>query len=400
MLVVDQPRTAGVGTRLRVTTRLAGAAVDELWFEVPRHVEDMVTRRSDPFAVALVLPAMRLGVDLHLHGVVTDELLLRLNHEYQHLHRSAFPQYRAITVTSDDVAPPEAAGPGVAAGFSGGVDSYALLHDYFLDEDCPPSLRVTHWLFNNVGSHGAGKADALFTRRLSDVRHALEPTRLPVIDVDSNVDAAYQLGRRHGHTAFLQTHTARNAAVAHLLAPGLGLWLYASSSHYRHMHVRPSSTSSPSESIGLQLLSTSSLQLRSVGGEYTRVDKTRVMADVPDAVNHLDVCIREEFDAPSTNCSACFKCLRTIYALELLGLAPPFFAAGTFDYRTYAEAKEDYEVTLLTPEAAPLEREIRQLAGEVGHSFSLRSRARAVLARMQAKVRRMVSLPIRPLRRR
>lgn len=378
MLIVEPPVGLDRGGRHRVEAGLTGAAADSLWFDLPTPFADMVSTRSDAFAVALVLPAMRLGVDLHVGGVVTDELLYRINHEYQHLHRGVFPQYRPIRVTSDETAPAEAGGGGVAAGFSCGVDSYALLHDYVLDEECPPPLRVTHWLFNDVGSHGEGRSDALFDRRLRGVRDAVAPFGMPVIDVDSNLDESFGLGRGYGHTAFLQTHTVRNASVAHLLAPGLRTWLYASSVEYDHMHAGPGHSSSPSEAIALQLLSHSQLQLRSVGGEHTRVDKTRIMAGVPDAEHHLDVCVRERSEAASTNCSSCFKCLRTIYTLDVLGLANPFFAAGTFDRDVYLAAKRDYEVSLLVPGNAPLEREVLRLSREAGRTFDLAQQARAV----------------------
>lgn len=400
MLVASEPRVDKAGNRHRVSVRLAGAATDSLWFDVHEDFSEMVSARSDSFAVALLIPAMRVGQDLHLGGIVTDELLYALNHELQPLYTSIFPMYKQVRVTAAS-APAAPAGAGVAAGFSAGIDSYALLHDHFLAPDCPPSLRVTHWLFNDVGSHGSGDVQDTFARRLEGAKRALrEVGDFPFVDVGSNVDDAFQLGPNNTHVAFQQTQTVRNASVAHFLAPGIHSWLYASSVRYSDMHGGRSPGSSTSEPLSLPMLSTSSLTLSSVGGQYARTDKTRITAKVPGAVEHLDVCVMQSWDSDARNCSRCSKCLRTIYTLELLGLADPFFTAKTFDRSVYRGARHSFETSLLARRDGVLEREILELAADRGYSFSsaarVRGRGRAAALGTRSRARALAQRLMRP----
>jgi hypothetical protein len=149
--------------------------------------EDLLSPRADHVAVALLLPAMRYGRDLHVGGTVTDSLLHRLNHDLQSLVRAVHPEYQAIAVTADDALP---AGPpphGVVTGFSGGVDSFATLMEYSLAADIPAALRVTHLVNNNVGAHGDG-GDALWATRWRALAPMAAELGLPFIRVDSNLD--------------------------------------------------------------------------------------------------------------------------------------------------------------------------------------------------------------------
>ena len=52
----------------------------------------------------------------------------------------------------------------------------------------------------------------------------------------------------------------------------------------------------------------------------SRLDKTRAIATRPDVLANLRVC----WDQPNDNCGTCLKCLRTMAALRLCGVAGPF----------------------------------------------------------------------------
>ncbi|WP_134772048.1 hypothetical protein [Ornithinimicrobium flavum] len=126
-----------------------------LYFDVPQEFAHMVSSTVDHFALALVLPAMRSGQDLHLEGPLTDELLFNLNGPVQAWIRSILPIYKQVRVSAAWVQTPGSPPTGVATGFSAGVDSFSALGDYFFGADVPKTLRVTHLLFNNVGSQDA-----------------------------------------------------------------------------------------------------------------------------------------------------------------------------------------------------------------------------------------------------
>ena len=129
----------------------------------------MASDRADWAAVALLMPAMRAGQDLHVGGVMTDVLLHQMNGDLQVLLGWLQPGCAQIRVSADDTRPARAAPPAVAMGFSGGVDSFDALREYFLEPDVPDALRVTHLLNNNVGAHGTDGA-ALWNTRLGGWR--------------------------------------------------------------------------------------------------------------------------------------------------------------------------------------------------------------------------------------
>jgi hypothetical protein len=113
--------------------------------------------------------------------------------------------------------------------------------------------------------------------------------------VNSNVDAFY--GKGLGNQ---QTHTLRNASVALLLQGGIGRYLYASSYNFKNVFVGATYSMAYSDTIALPLLSTEVLDAISVGSEYTRIEKTLRVAEIPDSYGTLDVCVSPK---KAGNCS-------------------------------------------------------------------------------------------------
>ena len=348
--------------------------VDEaapLWFSVGAEHEDLLSARADHVAVALLLPAMRYGRDLHVGGTVTDSLLHRLNHDLQSLVRAVHPDYRAIAVTADDAVP---AGPpphGVMTGFSGGVDSFATLMEYFLATDIPEGLRVTHLVNNNVGAHGVG-GDALWEARWRALAPVPAELGLPFIRVDSNLDAHYpQMG-------FMETVTLRNAAAAHLLGGGMGRSYHASEGTYRNVRMPP-----PAGDIGLAgamtfpLLSTPALVLESTGSGRSRIERTLALVGMPYA-QYLDVCVDADPRRP-TNCSRCWKCMRTMLTLDIAGELDAFVPA-VFRREPYLERRSDYYVELLASEE-PNDIELVGFGDAMGWRWGASARPRAAALR-------------------
>jgi hypothetical protein len=127
------------------------------------------------------------------------------------------------------------------------------------------------------------------------------------------------------------------------------------------------------------LLSTGSLDMVAAGSQYTRVEKTRLVAAVPQADRWLNVCARESLDG--RNCGRCTKCWRTLYTLEMLGLIGQFGAA--FDMARWEGERNRYVVTQLLAggRQRPLTAEILAYAREHGHRFTPRQRLMALLLR-------------------
>jgi hypothetical protein len=367
-MVTLPPRVDESERKVRVTAQLADG--EALWFEVDADHRALLGDRADHVALALLMPAMRAGRPLHIGGVVTDVLLHQLNHDVQALLASINHEMKRVWVTADVLAPPAPAAAGVATGFSGGVDSFAVLSEFLLDEDVPQSVRITHLLNNNVGAHGPD-GSALWHRRSDRLRAFAREVDLPFVMVDSNLDAHYPL------IGFSNSVTMRNAAVAHLLGGGIGRLHYASSNAYKDVRVRRTGDIALVDTLALPVLSTPSVMLTSSGSGLTRVDKTLALIGRPEA-RHLDVCISSEVSGP-VNCSRCWKCVRTMLTLEIAGHLEEF-CPEPFLMEPYLARRDGYMVELLSADSA-LAGEVIDFAAERGWRWSSRTRTDAAVMR-------------------
>jgi hypothetical protein len=313
----------------------------------------MLSDRADAALIALTLPAMSLGAQIQVEGVVTDELAFAYD-DVQALY-AATGRGESRPVTFSHTAPATPRATGVATGFSAGIDSFAVLAEHHYASRIPDSQRVTHLLFNNVGSQGGGqRAVDLGSARLTRIEHAAHQIGLPLIDVTSNLDDFY-----HWPLWFFRTHTPRNASVAHLLSCGVGTFFYASAFDYSEIRVEANANDTArSDPIALPLLSTSALTLRASGTRHRRVEKTAVVADIPLSWQYLDVC--SDLDSRGgEQCSNCMKCRRTLMALDVLGVVERY--RDIFDLDHWRSIRDHYLWEVMTAKADPHKVELRDL---------------------------------------
>lgn len=257
-----------------------------LWYSVPTQYGAFFSDLCDGPVVGLLVSAMLSKEDIFVDGLLSDRLYHNVSGPYQALLMEMIPSLHAVKVFPRGLVRRGERPSGVATGFSAGVDSFSVVADYYLS-DIPPSLRLTHILFNNVGSHGGG-GEQLFDQRYRRVARCADRLGLPLIKVNSNLDGFY-----NELLHFERTHTLRNASVALTLQGGIGRFFYASAFSYPDLKVAPSVTMAHSDAIALPLLSTDSLDMMSAGSEKTRVEKTVGLADFPLTHDSLDVCLRE-----------------------------------------------------------------------------------------------------------
>lgn len=299
-------------TREGITYQVKLTATDypgKLWYEVRGPYQDFVSGTSDAALAALLIPAMQRGEDIYLEGEVCSSLLFEANNDLQALFRIFHPKLKPIRIQAEGVYNHSQMAENVATGFSGGIDSFFTLSEHFYREDVAPEYRITHLLYNNVGSHGGG-GQRLWAERYQRLKRLPEKLGLPFIAVNSNQQEFYPT------FSFIQTHTPRDASVGLLLQKGIGKYLYSSSINYPHLKLSPQKAITFSDSIILPKLSTSSIRLMSAGSSTSRVDKTRRVAEVADSYEFLDVCIDESNEK---NCSRCLKCMKTQLTLDVAG---------------------------------------------------------------------------------
>lgn len=387
LLRIGEPLVSrnGIHATYEVPVEKRGATSTPLRFTITSPQGLMLAARADAAVVGLLLPAMREGLDIEVTGSVSSELTHHLSHGVQRVLTTVMPSLTEVRVVAPHSEPSLPAAPGVGTGFSAGVDSFATLRDYHFATSVPQAYRLTHLLFNNVGSHGHGGAGKdVFMRRLAHVEGIADLVGLPLITVDSNLDDFYE------SLDFAQTHTLRNAAVAFLLQGTLGTFLYSSSADFQNVSVQESRYLGVVDPVLLPMLTVPALDLRPVGSEYKRVRKTEIVAELPIAWDALDVCIAPPEDGK--NCSICWKCLRTEVTLEIAGVLDRF--ANVFDLDLYRQARSDYIVNVLGGDDGH-SIEIREFAAERGLDVSRMERLRGAAARAGTRGKRLVPSRLR-----
>jgi hypothetical protein len=339
-----------------------------LWFSVPIEAAPLLNDRVDAALVALLMPAMSLGQDVVIDGPISDELVWNARGEVQEILRRLRPELAAVEIDINNPMPPLPPGTAVATGYSAGVDSYATLARFHFSNDVPSILRVTHLLYNNVGSHGHGqRGSALYRDRLDLLRPNALSTGLPLIDVDSNLDDFYLAAG----LAFQPSHSMRNAAVVHLLSAGVRHYFYASSVPYDDIACAATFDLGFGDPLLLPFLSTRSLTLQPSGTEMDRSAKTALVAEIPHTYERLDVCVESR---DGTNCSECWKCHRTMLTLDLLGALPKY--DKVFKTPRNPCWKEEHIVQALMQDMPSARSIVRLYDERVGISFKSRAEAR------------------------
>lgn len=354
---IAAPRIEIQGDELVYTARIEREQGDHytLTFNVPASYQDWVSQRADAALLASLMPAMRRSEDIHVEGELTDELWFQLNHDYQVLLQRQKRKLHKISIYAENLVPAaERDQREVVTGFSAGVDSWQVLAQYYYAEDVPQNLRLSHLLYNDLGSHGRGGSD-LFDRRLKNITALAAEVGLPVLPVQSN------MGPLYGRERYVSTHTIRNAAVPWLLSEKVRHFYYASAYDYTAVRIGPTRAMAEADVAALPLFSTSALTLRSVGSSSTRVQKTLSLVDIPATYEGLDVCISPGKN--NTNCSRCWKCHRTMLTLDIAEVLDRY--SKVFNLKLWARARQDawnYAV-----EKAPISKLEKEVV-DFGHS--------------------------------
>lgn len=328
-MIIGTPRIE-VGEKARLVYRIHSerALPDELWFAVdPTHAA-MLSERADAALVGLLPSALHAEEDVHVVGPVTDVLLAAAAGEMQGLLLRSQPQWSQVQVTADTVLPADSPASGVGLAFSGGIDSFASLAAYFVDPPCP-ALTTTHLLFTNAGSHEpAGRP--LFHDRLQRLAPLAERLDLPLVAIDSNLSDFYWPGSWEG------THLTRNVSACLALQGGLGRVLHSATYSWSELALEVETYQSCMEPILVAMLSTDMCTVTNVLGGLRRMDKVRIVAELPLAYEFLDVCTATEGGG---NCSNCQKCHMTMLQLEFAGALERFDAV--FDLAAFRRGRDD-----------------------------------------------------------
>ncbi|MGA2801098.1 MAG: hypothetical protein ABSE97_01800 [Verrucomicrobiota bacterium] len=321
---------------------------DVLWFKLDAKCQDyVVTERGDAFLIGLLLYAMARGEDIHLDCPISEKLYYNLSNYLIPALSLANPKLLPIKVIPRELEHSSInQRNAVGTGFSGGVDSFCTFYDHFVNPQCPVNYRLTHLAFFNVGSHGdfgGEAARALFHKRLDDLKQFPIDAGLEFIVVDSNISEILQM-------SFLATSTIRSIAPVLLLQKLFRVYLFSSAYRMSDFQMLDDDDGHY-EVLTLSMLSTESLDLYSSGCQYTRVQKTAIIAGYEPTQRYLDVCV-----SGVGNCSSCSKCMRTLFTLEMLGAIDQY--SNIFDLAVYQANKAAFIGRVLANRHKDLYREI------------------------------------------
>jgi hypothetical protein len=285
-------------------------APEMYWVELPQSYAESLGRSGSPWVLAMLPLAATLGEPLTVDHPV-DPMLFEGIREIMQLWRYWFPAMHVVELDADQASLAVVRDrTAVGQFFSGGVDSFftALRHAAGSPSRSDAFLFV--WGFDIA----LEKRAALDTA-VAGLRRAADGLGRALIIAASNI--------RKGRAG-----TVPWATLGHGLAMGqIGL-------HLEHAFTRiliPSTDgyreTGPWGSHVLldHLMSTSNVRFIHDGPSFTRLEKVRLIAASPPARSTLRICWKSD---AGTNCGRCEKCLRTLIALELLGV---FSACQSFE---------------------------------------------------------------------
>jgi len=280
-----------------------GGLDERVWL---RATDGETATGADPVLAACLMPAMSVGGSLELPGALSPRLL-RTQDEYQAVQRAWSLEWEfqedpleevEVVATVRPPEPPRKPGR-VGAFFSGGVDSWSTL----LDNPEITDLIFVRGIDLLPGSAQHEKLAPLVEARAREVADSLGLT-LHLVDTNLRQlsDPLLRWEAYFGCACM---------AVAHFLAPRFERILIAGAMDHE-----------VDEPMGVarlidHLWSTEQLEIVDGGGRYSRVERTRRIADHPLVKRTLRVCWENRGGA--YNCGRCRKCLMTMITLETFG---------------------------------------------------------------------------------
>lgn len=316
--------------------------INELWFRFPAQFESEISREIDPFAVSLVLLAMKNREPILLEGSLSRKLFQGLK-EYQRIYHSWYPEiFHEIeiqpTSLRDD---PQNEGGQASCAFSGGVDSFFTLLTLI-------SSGQTTGMFEGRGG------DSLTSIKREGRNPKTESARNAASDSASEI-----LSPPLGHALFMAgfdmpLHLTQSISELtdsySIMMKELGIQFVVGSTNIRsfvnsvdwtnahgqalaatalffkdswkQFYIPSSYTSASYPKWGTHpsldhLLSTESLTFVHHGTESNRVNKLGLISQFPESYSRLRVCWIQ--DIGLKNCGECEKCVRTMVALDIQG---------------------------------------------------------------------------------
>lgn len=320
--------------------------IKSIWFSVPTEFEKYLTNDVyDAFMVAILYPAMYYGEDVVIEGYVSQKLYYNLTRYVPAIVKTYRSEMYDVEFNVKGFANAKQIEYGVGTGFSAGVDSFSTFVDHFVNEK-EEAYKISSLFLFNVGSHGGGGEGARqkFHARYNLLKDFPKEIGLPYIPLDSNLFDFYLPHWEYDAGVFCR------ACAILVLQRCISKYYLSSTASYNEimtiaLDLKTVDLAEPAEAILNPMLSTEALEIITDGAQYLRSKKTEIIVNYEPTRKYLNVCI-DHWDNHSSaaNCGVCSKCLRTLIAIESLGMLDKY--KDVFDITKYKKLAYKYKCQL------------------------------------------------------
>jgi hypothetical protein len=313
----EEPRTVEDQIIASFCLEMEGGVRQQLWYRLPLALRDAIPPHCDPFVLAALFTAMRAPADLAVHGQASPSLLRNLE-EYQAVWAKWRPEnYSKIEILADDEREsPRPQTTAAVLGFSGGVDSSFSVFHHRRGNPGRARQDVQAAVFAHGFDIALSRKDS-YARAAAKAKIMLDSLGVEMIPMAINLK---HLGDDWG-----DSHAAGLASCLMLLGRRFAGGLIASS--YPYSYLQSGWGSNP---VSDWLLSSKSFTITHDGAGFTRYEKVCALAEWPEALQNLRVCIRGA--EREKNCCRCHKCIRVLLYFRFAGAGlPPAFERDASD---------------------------------------------------------------------
>jgi len=309
-MVIDNITLHKTKKRVKLTADITfkGGKTQKMYFSTGRKYEQFVKSDASAFLAAVLIPCMKTGENIIIHGTVSHKLLQNI-WKIMNLLVSWNPDFHAIAILPDDSIRDYSTPHTVAMFFSAGVDSFTtyLKHRKF----------VNHFIFVN-GFDIELENKSLFHKTVKNISEIAKKEKVNLITVETNVkniiEPIYVWDWVHGGAL---------GAVALFLRNDLRKLFIAG--NVRKDQLFPYGTHPELD----YLWGSEKLVIVHDGNEYSRLEKVvHHIAKSDLALSYLHVCSNNTNGV--YNCSRCGKCTRTMMQLVAANALPK---SKTFRHR-------------------------------------------------------------------
>ncbi len=377
---IGQPRIESSQNETRLVAHLVNEAENyatDLFYSVaPQYAKYLCAEQADAFLVPILLRAVMTQQDIWIDAPISEKLLHNLHFGALYALTKAFQKdshaahpLKDIVITCNGTTYTNFYGTAVGTGCSLGVDSFAVIKKYLLDNPKDlPNYRISHFAMFNVGAFGSEdtpETKASFREAVAKTQSFADQLAIPLVSVDTN------LHRLYPEHFFNQSVTYLNMGCVLALQKLWQRYLFASGFSVDNFEFNLRHTAL-FEPFLLPNLSTESTELICADMEKSRADKIKYIMDDKLVRENLNVCLKEQHknngmkhlqtDDDYPNCGRCEKCLRTMLQLEIYGRLNEF--AKIFNLDNWNRRKPFYLAKVLA------RRKTKKMYDEIASTFT------------------------------